>query len=168
MWHTLPQEVCFTKRVCQTSIEFYIKLRYVIMYLSLNFSYANAIYQIIIRILSEIFFPFIQKIPIRCDYNFAYATRADSSGHLQIMIWRDNRNKKNTVKWMFCAHAVFAVSGLCEIRLNTVRCHYNAVNFLRNPHNTHPIARPWGRDMGCLLCFQYLIHFLPLLSQCRM
>ena len=36
---------------------------------------------------------------------------------------------------------------------NTVRCLYNAVNFLQNPHNRHPIARPWGRDMGCLLRF---------------
>ena len=24
----------------------------------------------------------------------------------------------------------------------TVRCHYNAVNFLQNPHNRHPIAHP--------------------------
>ena len=33
----------------------------------------------------------------------------------------------------------------------TVRCRYNAVNFLPNPHNRHPIARPWGRGMGYLL-----------------
>ena len=33
----------------------------------------------------------------------------------------------------------------------TVRCRYNAVNFLQNPHNRHPIARPWGWGMGCLL-----------------
>ena len=32
----------------------------------------------------------------------------------------------------------------------TVRCRYNAVNFLHNPHDRHPIARPWGRAMGCL------------------
>ena len=25
---------------------------------------------------------------------------------------------------------------------NTVNCRYNAVNFLPNPHNSHPIARP--------------------------
>ena len=30
-----------------------------------------------------------------------------------------------------------------------------------------PIARLWGRDMGCMLWFYNLIHFLPLLSQCR-
>ena len=33
------------------------------------------------------------------------------------------------------------------------RCRYSAVNFLQNPHNRHPIARPWGRGMGCLLLF---------------
>ena len=36
------------------------------------------------------------------------------------------------------------------INADTVQCRYNAVNFLQNPHNRHPIARPWGRDMGCL------------------
>ena len=41
-----------------------------------------------------------------------------------------------------CAHFIMS---------NTVRCRYNAVNFLPNPHKRHPIARPWGRDMGCLL-----------------
>ena len=30
----------------------------------------------------------------------------------------------------------------------TVRCRYNAVNFLQNPHNRHPIACQWGRGMG--------------------
>ena len=44
----------------------------------------------------------------------------------------------------------------CVIELDelyTVQCRYNAVNFLENPHNRHPIARPWGRGMGCLLWF---------------
>ena len=45
-----------------------------------------------------------------------------------------------------------------ELYAYSVRCHYNAVNFLPNPH--------W-RAMGCLLWFWYLIHFLPLFSQCR-
>ena len=30
-----------------------------------------------------------------------------------------------------------------------MRCRYNVVSFLPNPHNRHPIARPWGT--GCLL-----------------
>ena len=35
--------------------------------------------------------------------------------------------------------------------VNTVRYRYNAANYLQNPYNRHPIARPWGRGMGCLL-----------------
>ena len=31
------------------------------------------------------------------------------------------------------------------------KCHFNMVSFLRNPHNRHSIARPWGQGMGCLL-----------------
>ena len=33
----------------------------------------------------------------------------------------------------------------------TARCRYNAVNFLENSHNRHPISRPLGWDMACLL-----------------
>ena len=33
---------------------------------------------------------------------------------------------------------------------NTVRCRYNAVNFHLNSQKRHPMARPWGRGMGCL------------------
>ena len=44
---------------------------------------------------------------------------------------------------------------------NTVWCHYNVVKFLQIPHNSHPIACPWGRDMGCLLWIQIAIYVLP-------
>ena len=51
----------------------------------------------------------------------------------------------------------------------TVRCRYNAVNFLTNIHKRHPIARPLGRGMGCLLWIQRLIdtlsQFLQLFMQ---
>ena len=47
-------------------------------------------------------------------------------------------------------------------------CRYNTVNLLQNPYNRHPLACPWGQDMACLLWFYNLIHFLALLSQCRM
>ena len=40
-----------------------------------------------------------------------------------------------------------------RLYMYTVQCRYNAVNFLENPHNRHPISRPWGRGMGCLLWF---------------
>ena len=44
---------------------------------------------------------------------------------------------------------------------NTEMSRYNTVaNFLPNPHIKHPIARPWGRDMGCLSWVQMVIHFL--------
>ena len=49
-----------------------------------------------------------------------------------------------------------------------MRCSYNEVNFLQNPHYRHPIAHSWGRVMGFMLWFYDLIHFLPLLSQCCM
>ena len=43
----------------------------------------------------------------------------------------------------------------------TVRYRYNAVNFFKNIHKRHPIARPLGRGMGCLLLVQPLIDILP-------
>ena len=39
----------------------------------------------------------------------------------------------------------------------TVRCRYNAVNFLQNPCNRHPIARPWGEVWG--VCCDFRIWF---------
>ena len=35
------------------------------------------------------------------------------------------------------------------------------INFPQIPHNRHPIARPWGRNMGCLFWIQILIYVLP-------
>ena len=56
----------------------------------------------------------------------------------------------------------------CHIS-HTVRCRYNAVNFITNIHKRHPMARPLGRGMGCLLWIQHLIdimsQFLQLLMQ---
>ena len=52
--------------------------------------------------------------------------------------------------------------GVTTISSATVRCHYNAINFLPNPHKRHLIARPLVRDMGCFLWFQTLIYNLPL------
>ena len=50
--------------------------------------------------------------------------------------------------------------------LITVRCCYNAVSFLQFPHNKHPISRPLGRGMGCMLWVSGLIHALLLSLQC--
>ena len=38
---------------------------------------------------------------------------------------------------------------------------YNVVSFLKIPYNRHPIARPWGRDMGCVLLIQISIYVMP-------
>ena len=35
-----------------------------------------------------------------------------------------------------------------------------------NPHQIHPIARPLGRAMGCILWFQTLFYILPKSVQC--
>ena len=50
----------------------------------------------------------------------------------------------------------------------TVRCHYSAVNFQKNIHKWHPIARPLGRATGCLLWIQHLIDNLPQFLQSLM
>ena len=42
-----------------------------------------------------------------------------------------------------------------------MRCRYNAVNFLKNIHKRHPIARPLGWGMGCLLVIHHLSDILP-------
>ena len=48
-----------------------------------------------------------------------------------------------------------------HVSRHTVRCCYNAVNFLQNHHKRHPIARPLGRDMGCLLWINTDIYSAP-------
>ena len=48
-----------------------------------------------------------------------------------------------------------------EYPVDTVRCHYDEVNFLTNIHKQHPIARPSGCGTGCLLCIQHLVVSLP-------
>ena len=42
------------------------------------------------------------------------------------------------------------------------KSHYDMVSFLQNSHNRHPIARPHGRAMGCLLWVQSKNQVLPL------
>ena len=57
---------------------------------------------------------------------------------------------------------------LDDTQTNTVRCHYNTVNFLQNAHKGHPVAHPLGWDMGCHLWIQTLIKVLHQLLQCCM
>ena len=62
----------------------------------------------------------------------------------------------NSFNWMI---------GMCVIisygQYAKIQCRCNAVNFLQNIHEWHPIARPSGRAMGCLLWVQPLINILP-------
>ena len=44
-----------------------------------------------------------------------------------------------------------------EASRSTVWCHYNAVNFLQNPHKRHPIARLLGRLLWFTFCHYYRI-----------
>ena len=53
-----------------------------------------------------------------------------------------------------------AVTNNTPVVKGIVYCCYNTVNFLTNPHNRHPIARPSGRGMGCHLWVQSLICVL--------
>ena len=64
-------------------------------------------------------------------------------------------------------HLFLKLTKMMSVFRTTVRYRYNAVNFLSNPNKRHPIARPWGRVMGCLLWFWSLIYVLLLSSQCR-
>ena len=49
--------------------------------------------------------------------------------------------------------------GVCF--LDTLRCHYNVVNFLTNIEKRHSIAHPLGQIMRCLLWAQPLIDIMP-------
>ena len=45
--------------------------------------------------------------------------------------------------------------------VTTVRWRYDAVKFKPYPQKRHPIARPWGRSMGCLSWVQRLNKYCP-------
>ena len=52
-----------------------------------------------------------------------------------------------------------------DIFTHTLQCCYSAVNFLQNINKKHPLARPEGRAMGCLLWVQPLIDILSYVLQ---
>ena len=79
----------------------------------------------------------------------------------------------NCLWWIVLLGGRIPLDELCALELKidrkntyTVRCRSNAVNFLQILHKTHPIARPLGRAMGCVLCFQILIYILPQSLEC--
>ena len=51
---------------------------------------------------------------------------------------------------------------------HTVWCRYNAVNFITNIHERHPMARPLRRGMGCLLWIHHLIDIMSQFLQFSM
>ena len=55
-----------------------------------------------------------------------------------------------------------------EGKLNTVRCHNNMVNFLKNVNKRHPVGLLLRRGMGCLLWIQHMIYILPQFLQLSM
>ena len=71
--------------------------------------------------------------------------------------------------WKLCISSniyIFtSLSWIHEYEFDKVRCRYDPVIFLTNPHKRQPIARPWGRGMVCLLWVQSEIKFCP--SRCR-
>ena len=87
----------------------------------------------------------------------------DQQDYATVLERRVRTKSRDYTGWLFKSCKI----ALCR-HCNTVRCHYNAVISFPILHNRHPIARPPVRGMGCLLWLLNLIHFLPLLSQCRM
>ena len=76
----------------------------------------------------------------------------------------ETKQNKVHIHGMYCISMEYIV--IMIILQHTVRCHYNAVNFLSPSsqiwiHKRHPIPRPNGQVMGCLLCIQILIFILP-------
>ena len=69
------------------------------------------------------------------------------------------------VYWFLNTIKICSDSLIFILYIYTVWCRYNAVNFLTNIHKRHPIARPLGRGMGCILWIQRLIDTLSQFMQ---
>ena len=84
---------------------------------------------------------------------------------------RDNNQSKfiasNTITWHVNLLSATPLP-LIATNPNTVRCRYNAVNFITNIHKRHPMARPLGRGMGCPLWIQHLIDIMSQFLQLLM
>ena len=63
------------------------------------------------------------------------------------------------------SHLSCVATGLMRCRLvqasQTVRCRYNAIHSLPNPHKRHPIAQPLALHIWYIWCPQNLIDILP-------
>ena len=100
---------------------------------------------------------------------------------LQVMVWCHQATSRN-LNWIWpdLCHHMWHVTrpqwvnpwcvGLFVWRnINTVCCRYNTNQFYKKDiYKRHPIVRPLGRGMGCLLWIQPLLDILLLLLQWRM
>ena len=71
--------------------------------------------------------------------------------------WKKKPDRHQKQCWRQCWVTVWNLLGV--VSQTTVRCRFNAVNFLQNSHNTHPIARQLGRSMGCFCEFKVWFMF---------
>ena len=76
-----------------------------------------------------------------------------SSGETDVSSRHDEQPSEQQPGWIRFAYTIICIS--------LMWCRYSAVNFLKNIHKRHPIARPLGRGMGCILWIQHLIDILP-------
>ena len=66
--------------------------------------------------------------------------------------------------WNLPACTMSQAYGWNKIKWITLRCRYNAVNFVKKFHKRYPIARQLGQGMGCLFWFK--VWFIFCLSRC--
>ena len=74
----------------------------------------------------------------------------------------ENISVQTVISVFYICHCSVSCSIMLQIfnNVHTVRRRYSAVDFLTNIYKRHPIARPLGRVMGCLLWIQHLIDIL--------
>ena len=97
----------------------------------------------------------LSALLVLCERNLPVTGNAYHKGPVTWnFIFVDISLKNYICRW--CCNVMIHVM-ICQ---HTVRCRYNAVNFLTKNHKRHPIARPLGRGMVCLLWIQHLIDIL--------
>ena len=79
------------------------------------------------------------------------------------LLWAFGIKNKHVVIGPECTvHGIHFTNNLWAPDPNIAEIQYGVIimqsNFLQNYHKRHPIARPLGRAMGCLLCIQTLIY----------
>ena len=98
------------------------------------------------------------------NHHFLLALACGKSSHPDF-IWVRSWSCGCLVTW-FCYHVIAKPGSktaapswhdhIYLIKFSTII----TVNFLPIPHNRHPIAHPWGKDMGFLFQYKLLIYVL--------